>query len=81
MSSSKEEIIMSMGEVLVVFKNLEYKNQTLHESIIHLQTNQISIFGDTFLQHNRNQKSHGLAYLTSLITHIQNFEVLSTKCV
>jgi hypothetical protein len=44
MSASKEEIIMSMGEVLVVFKNLEYKNQTLHESIIHLQTNQISIF-------------------------------------
>jgi hypothetical protein len=33
---------MSMRKVFVVFKNLEYKNQTLHESIIHLQTNQTS---------------------------------------
>jgi hypothetical protein len=36
MFASKEEIIMSMGEI--------HKNQTLHESITHLQTNQISIF-------------------------------------
>jgi hypothetical protein len=41
----------------------------------------LQLVWDTFLQHNPNQKTHGLAYLTSLITHIQNFEVLSMKCV
>ncbi len=44
MFTSREESVMSMGEVLIVFKNHGYKNQTLHESIIHLQTNQTSIF-------------------------------------
>jgi hypothetical protein len=31
-----------MEEILVVLKNLEHENQALHESIIHLQTNQAS---------------------------------------
>jgi len=31
-----------MEEILVVLKNLEYENQTLHESIAHLQINQAS---------------------------------------
>jgi len=36
---------------------------------------------DVFRQHNPNQRSHGLAYLTSLMTHIQSFNVLLIKCV
>jgi hypothetical protein len=36
---------------------------------------------DVFWQHNPNQRSHGLAFLTSLMAHIQSFEVLSTKCI
>ncbi len=36
---------------------------------------------DVFPQHNPNQKNHGSTYLTSLIAHVQSFEVLSTKCV
>jgi hypothetical protein len=34
-----------------------------------------------YLQHNPNQRSHGSTYLTSLITHVQSFKVLSTKCI
>ncbi len=36
---------------------------------------------DAFLQHNPNQRSHRLAYLTSLMAHVQSFKVLSTKCI
>jgi hypothetical protein len=36
---------------------------------------------DEFWQHDPNQRNHILAYLTSLMAHIQSFEVLSTKCV
>jgi hypothetical protein len=36
---------------------------------------------DAFQQHNPNQRKHGSTYLTSLLAHIQSFEVLSTKCV
>ncbi len=32
----------SMEEILVVLRNFEPKNQTLHDSIAHLQTNQAS---------------------------------------
>jgi hypothetical protein len=32
----------SMKKVLTILKNLEQENQTLHESIVHLQTNQVS---------------------------------------
>ncbi len=38
-------------------------------------------FWNAFLQHNPNQRSHESAYLTSLMTHVQSFEVLSTKCI
>jgi hypothetical protein len=41
----------------------------------------LRLLWDTFRQHNLNHRSHKLAYLTSLITHVQSFEVLSTKCV
>jgi hypothetical protein len=36
-------MFIAMEEILVVFRNLEHENQTLHEIIIHLQTNQVSI--------------------------------------
>ncbi len=36
---------------------------------------------DAFRQHNPKQRSHGSTYLTSLMAHIQSFEVLSTKCI
>jgi hypothetical protein len=36
---------------------------------------------DAFRQHDPNQKNHKLTYLTSLMTHVQSFEVLSTKCI
>jgi hypothetical protein len=36
---------------------------------------------DVFRKHNLNQKSHGSTYLTSLMAHIQSFEILSTKCI
>jgi len=68
-----------MEEILVVFKNLEQENQALRESIIYLQTNQASISLGAFRQQNPNQRSHGLAYLTSLMAHIQSFKVLLTK--
>jgi hypothetical protein len=32
-----------MEEVIVVLRNFEQENQTLHESVAHLQTNQTSI--------------------------------------
>jgi Tfp pilus assembly protein PilN len=70
-----------MEEILVVFKNLEQENQALRESIIYLQTNQTSISLGAFQQQNPNQRSHGLAYLTSLMAHIQSFKVLLTKSV
>jgi hypothetical protein len=31
-----------MEEILVVLRNFEQENQALHESIVHLQTNQAS---------------------------------------
>jgi len=36
---------------------------------------------DVFQEHNPNQRSHGSAYLTSLMAHVQSFNVLSIKCV
>ncbi len=41
----------------------------------------LRVFWDAFPQHNPNQRSHGLAYLTSLMAHVQSFVVLSTKCI
>jgi hypothetical protein len=31
-----------MEEIFVVVKNLEHENQTFHEFVVHLQTNQVS---------------------------------------
>jgi hypothetical protein len=36
MSTSKEEIVVSMEESLVVFKNVEHENQAFCEYVIHL---------------------------------------------
>jgi hypothetical protein len=38
-------------------------------------------FWDAFSQHNPNQRSHGSTYLTSLMAHVQSFEVLLIKCI
>jgi hypothetical protein len=36
MSTSKEKIVVSMEEVLVVLRNLEQKNHVFYEYVIHL---------------------------------------------
>jgi hypothetical protein len=72
---------IAMEEVLVVLRNLKHENQAFCEFVVHLQTNQALPLWDVFQQHNPNQRSHGLAHVTNLMAHIQNFEVLSTKCV
>jgi hypothetical protein len=36
---------------------------------------------DAFRRDNPNQRRHGSTYLTSLLVHIQSFEILLTKCV
>jgi hypothetical protein len=36
MPTSKEEIVVSMEEVLVVLRNLEQENQVFYEYVIHL---------------------------------------------
>jgi hypothetical protein len=41
----------------------------------------LRLLWDAYLQHNPDQKCHGSTYLTSLITHVQSFKVLSTKCI
>jgi hypothetical protein len=43
MSISREEIIPSMEEVLVALRHMQEENQTLCESIAHLQGNQTSV--------------------------------------
>jgi hypothetical protein len=70
-----------MEEVLVVLRNLEHENQAFGEYVAHLQTNQASTSLDVFRQHKPNQRSHRLTYLTSLMAHVQSFEVLSTNCI
>ncbi len=36
---------------------------------------------DVFREYNPNQRNHVLAYLTSLMAHVQSFKVLSIKCI
>ncbi len=45
------------------------------------KTIKLQLFWDAFRQHNPNQRNHISAYLTSLITHVQSFKILSTKCI
>ncbi len=71
----------SMEEILVVLRNLEHENQTLCEFIAHFQTNQVSTSLDVFQEHNPDQRSHRSTYFTSLMAHVQSFNVLSIKCV
>jgi hypothetical protein len=39
MSISKEEIILSMEEIIVALRHMQQENQSLCESITHLQGN------------------------------------------
>jgi hypothetical protein len=40
MLTSKEEVFMSMEEVIAILQNLQQENQALCESILHFQNNQ-----------------------------------------
>jgi hypothetical protein len=74
-----EKVFVSMEEVIIVLQNLKQENQAYHESIVHLQIIKLQHLWDAFSRPSPNQRSHKSICLTSLITHGQNFEVLSTK--
>jgi hypothetical protein len=40
MLTSKEEVFVSMKEVIVIFQNLQQESQAFCESIVHFQNNQ-----------------------------------------
>jgi hypothetical protein len=71
----------SMEKILVVLKNLEQENQYFVNLLLIYKPIKLWYFWDAFWKYNPNQKNHGLAYMTSLMTHVQSFEVLSTKCI
>jgi len=71
-----------MEEAIAVLRNLEQENQTNFKNLLLIyKPIKLQPFWDTFFQHNSNQRSHKSTYLTSLMAHVQSFEVLSTKCV
>ncbi len=43
MSTSREEMVTSMEEILVAFKHMQQENQVLSESITHFQSAQASM--------------------------------------
>jgi len=71
-----------MEEAIAVLRNLEQENQTNFKNLLLIyKPIKLQPFWDTFFQHNSNQRSHKSTYLTSLMAHVQSFEVLLTKCV
>ncbi len=81
MSSSKEKVVMSWEKSLLFLGILNRKIKHFVNLLFICKPIKLQPLQDLFLQHNPNQRNNGSVYLTSLMAHIQSFEVLSTKCV
>ncbi len=74
MFTSMEKVLLSLG---ILNRKIKYfVNLLLNCKPIKLRPP-----WDAFWQHNLNQRNHISTYLTSLMAHVQSFEVLSTKCI
>jgi hypothetical protein len=64
-----------MEEILVILKSLEHENQTFHESVVHLQTNQASTSLECISATQPQPKKPHINLPDKFDKHLQSFEI------